>query len=67
MVLVLNSKKLEGTFKKVVSTNREYFEKFSEIGADISNTEGKMYIQNKYPDIYEKFVSDVELDKTVVN
>jgi hypothetical protein len=60
--LVQNSKKAEEVFKLTVDANKQYFEHISEFGEQI-----KEKIDVKYPELNSKFVTDVELDKSVVD
>jgi hypothetical protein len=59
---VLNSKKLGETFDNLVNSNKAYFEHISTFGDQIKDR-----IEVKFPEIEDKFVEDVELDKAVVD
>ena len=64
---MLNAKKAEETFKNVVQINKSYFEHVSEVGQQMTDASSSKYVNIKFPNINEPFVSDVELDKKVVN
>lgn len=59
---MLNSKKLGETFDNLVNSNKAYFEHISTFGDQIKDR-----IEVKFPEIEDKFVEDVELDKAVVD
>ena len=61
-VLVQNSKKTEEVFKSTVSFNKQYFEHIADFGDQI-----KEKINVTHPDLDCKFVTDVDLDKSVVD
>lgn len=61
-VLVANSKKAEEVFKQTVSSNKQYFEHLANFGDQI-----KEKVNVTYPDLDLKFVTDVDLDKSVVD
>jgi len=64
--LVLNSKKIESTFKEVVNINKQYFDAISGIGASMLDSNSPAFIQVKYPMFNENFYTDLELDQKVV-